>query len=274
MLEDSDLYVSRTLANLASILLLSPGRFQVFSLILKSLICFLVKARSQFPLSLRKSHLLHVRAVGLASAHCNCASLTLARNRQDFSSQPLHNDEWHHEILLVHGAGHVELFRADVQSSSCSLNNQLNRFVKSKTCRYTLRVCNGMLKCPKDSPCLRRYRTGGCEHFARSRHQLVRTLPMQNCSTEQLHSREAATGWTYENCCCHRHALNPLMEQTFRSHPSHCWRLITCLPDNSGSLHAYFERKRDRAQECQFVEVEVVSVALKQSKSVADNMME
>ena len=43
---------------------------------------------------------------------------------------------------------------------------------------------------------------------------------MQHCSTEKVHSREAATGWrTSENSCRHRHASNPLWEQTLlRSH--------------------------------------------------------
>ena len=38
---------------------------------------------------------------------------------------------------------------------------------------------------------------------------------MQNCSTENLHSREAVSAcWTCENLCRHRHASYPLLEQT------------------------------------------------------------
>ena len=56
---------------------------------------------------------------------------------------------------------------------------------------------------------------GDCEHFAWCRSQLVRTSPMQNHSTKHLHSREAATeGRTCENVCRHRHASDPVLEQT------------------------------------------------------------
>ena len=57
--------------------------------------------------------------------------------------------------------------------------------------------------------------------------QLVRRLPMQNCSTKHLHSREAAKGCrTCGNSCLHRFALTPLLEQTcIGPCPSHCsWR--------------------------------------------------
>ena len=50
-------------------------------------------------------------------------------------------------------------------------------------------------------------------------------VAMQNCSTERLHSREDASGSrTCENSYRHRHASNPLLEQTLlRSYPSvHC----------------------------------------------------
>ena len=54
-----------------------------------------------------------------------------------------------------------------------------------------------------------------CEHFCTGRSQLVRTLPMQNCSIEKVHSLEAATGCgTCENSCRHRRASNPQLEQT------------------------------------------------------------
>ena len=52
---------------------------------------------------------------------------------------------------------------------------------------------------------------------------------MQNRLMKHLHSREAATGGrTYEN-----HALNPLLEQTFRSYASHCWAHNLCFGVNT-----------------------------------------
>ena len=69
---------------------------------------------------------------------------------------------------------------------------------------------------------------GDSEHFARGRSRLVRKLPMQNCSTENVHSREAATGCrTSENVCRHRRASNPRLEQTLpRSYPSDCLQCV------------------------------------------------
>ena len=79
---------------------------------------------------------------------------------------------------------------------------------------------------------------------------------MQHCSTEEVHSREAATGCrTSENSCRRRHASNPLWEQTLlRSHgiDTDIGRdvgLITCvfvlcdviLPDTNVSYFAYVE---------------------------------
>ena len=65
---------------------------------------------------------------------------------------------------------------------------------------------------------------GDCKHFARGRLQLVRTSPMQNCSTKHLHSRESATKCrTCQNSCRHHHASKPLSEQTLlRLYSSHC----------------------------------------------------
>ena len=55
---------------------------------------------------------------------------------------------------------------------------------------------------------------GDCERFARGRPRRMTTLPMQNCATENVHSREADPGCpTCENLRRHRHASNPLLEQ-------------------------------------------------------------
>ena len=53
--------------------------------------------------------------------------------------------------------------------------------------------------------------------------------------------------------------------------------LVRCnaiLPDNSGKLMRRYERKRDKSQKCQFVEVDVVTIALGQSKSASDDLRE
>ena len=75
---------------------------------------------------------------------------------------------------------------------------------------------------------------GDCEHLARGRSQhLMRTSPMQNCSTEHAHSREAATGCrTRENSCRHRDKSHQLLVQTLhRSYDGvgRDVRLTTCV---------------------------------------------
>ena len=50
-------------------------------------------------------------------------------------------------------------------------------------------------------------------------------------------------------------------------------RCNVLLPDNSVSYGADM-KVRERSQESQFVEVEVVTAALKQSKSASDDLME
>ena len=50
-------------------------------------------------------------------------------------------------------------FALIIQSFSCSLCDQLNSFLKSKNCKWTLRVCTGILLLPKTYPNQTRYQT-------------------------------------------------------------------------------------------------------------------
>ena len=107
----------------------------MFSLIFKSLICYLTESRKQFPLSLGKSRVcfvfeLHLHVV-IACFVTSCQSVDKVLPCSRFTL-----DEWQQEFLLV------------VQSFSCSLCDQLNRLM-SKNCRYTLRICDGIQYLPR-----------------------------------------------------------------------------------------------------------------------------
>ena len=155
-------------------------------------------------------------------------------------------------------------FALIIQSFFCSLWNQMNRFLRSKNCTYTMRMCNWRLWLPRIHSGLMWY----WKHVALCRTQPVRTLPMQKCSTEDMHSREAATGC--RNClnsCRHRHTSNPLSEQT----------LPLALVETFGvTLYCQtIAQVNAQTQRCQFVVVgSVVPAVLRWGKSASDDLME
>ena len=119
VLEDSVLYASRTLAHLAFILLMSLP-LPKFLADLQELDLLPEKISITVPSVFEEiAHLLHVRAVELASAHCNCSRFILTRGSNKFSL--LTEDSTSNRSALI------------VQSFSCSLCNQFNRFLRSQT---------------------------------------------------------------------------------------------------------------------------------------------
>ena len=79
-------------------------------------------------------------------------------------------------------------FALNIHSFSCSLCNQLNSFLRPTSCKYTLTVCCGILSSPRvhSGPIWYRLET---VNILRGRSQLVRTLPLQNCSTGSICTR-------------------------------------------------------------------------------------
>ena len=143
------------------------------------------------------------------------------------------------KFSLLMEKGTSSNFPLIVQSFSCSLCNQLNRFLRSKNRRNTLKVRTKIKQLPRIHSSVLAS-VGDCEHFARGRSQLVRTLPMQNCSTKNMWTRGILQRYAgHMKMCRHRHELNPPLEQAFRSNPSQCWPhnlflSIVMLPDIAG----------------------------------------
>ena len=147
MLVDSILYVSRKLVRRVSIILMSlpwPGfltDFQVPDLL-----------REKFAITVpfvfgEIAHLLHVRVAKLASARCNSVlryflpSIDKVLFRSHFI---LLSGSKKFSLLVEHSTS--SRFALIIQSFSCSLCNQLNRFLRSKTATtlwvYVAGYCN------------------------------------------------------------------------------------------------------------------------------------
>ena len=114
MLEDAVLYVSRTIAHLASILLMLLP-LPIFLADPQELVLLPGKIEGTDPCGFEKiAHLLLIRAVELEFAQLYWEPHSfLPKHRQASASQPLHTDEWQREVILVDDAEHVEPFRAD-----------------------------------------------------------------------------------------------------------------------------------------------------------------
>ena len=131
MLEDSVLNGSRTLDRLVSILLMSLSVTQKKRADIQEL--------DLLPFVFGKiAHLLDVLVAKLASA----LDKVLPRNRFILISGSKNFSLWMKQ-------SRTSLFALIIQSFSCSLCYHLNRFFTSKKCRYTLRVCYGILSLPR-----------------------------------------------------------------------------------------------------------------------------
>ena len=213
VLQDTFLKVSRKLARLVSM--------HLMYLQLPKLLAGLQDCENRDDSSLclleTIAHLLHVRPVELASAHHNCVHrYFLPRYWQNVPSQPLHtlmSDSNKFSLLMEHGTS--SRFALIVQSISCALCNQLNRFL-------ALRVGNKILYLPKNCSGLVWYRF----ETWNIPHEIALSLwKHYRCKMVMQHllSREAAQGCrANENFKLHRLLLNPLSEQTFQPHQTRC----------------------------------------------------
>ena len=166
--------------------------------------------------------------VELASARCNFygssfLAKVFARYSQGFASRP-HIAWWVAARNSLCWLSTSSPFALIVQSFSCSLCNQLNSFVRSKNCRYILKVCHWTLQLPRIHSGLTWYRL---ETWNIPREVALNLWERDQCRIVRRNictRREAATGSrTCENSCRDRHASSQLLEQTLlRSYPSHC----------------------------------------------------
>ena len=156
-------------------------------------------------------------------------------------------------------------FALIMQDYSCSLCDQLNCFVQGLQEHSEDSVIS------KDSILFDLVSVEDCEHFARSRLLLVRAWPKLNCSTKNVHLREAATGRTCGNLCRHHHVLHQHLEQTrLRLHTRLRWsqhvdvRCSVIRPNISHTFVRSWELSQcaneepTRRREGQVVAVEVV----------------
>ena len=96
----------------------------------------------------------------------------LPRQGQDLVSQPLHVNEWQLEILLADAIEHVEPFRSDHSELLVRVVQPIEPLLEVQELQI---------------------------HFEDMQQETVIASPMQKCSTENVHSRDAATGcWTCE----------------------------------------------------------------------------
>ena len=136
---------------------------------------------------------LHITIVRLAIS-CQSTDKILPRSRFILMSGSK-------KLSLLMKQGTSRSFVLIVQSFSRSFCNQLNSFLRFKNCSNTLRVCNGILQVPSIHPQSDSVSDGDLERSARGHHQRVRMLPTQSCSTNHVHSRDAATGSRTSSSC-------------------------------------------------------------------------
>ena len=99
-------------------------------------------------------------------------------------------------------------FALIVHSFSCPLCKKIEPLLAVQELQVTFECMRRDTVTARDSLRSDWISIGDCEHFPGAS-QLVRTLPT-GCRT-------------YENVCPHRHASNPLLEETFlSSYPAHC----------------------------------------------------
>ena len=130
MLEESVLYVSRTIGRLASIflMLLHP---QELDLLRKEIE---ITVPSVFE---KIVYLLLVRAVEFAHYSCTIHYF-LPTHGQDFASQPLHIDEQHREIFFVDETKHVEQFRAEHSELPVVVGSPVEQFLEVQELQVNL----------------------------------------------------------------------------------------------------------------------------------------
>ena len=138
MFEESVRYVNHVHVRLTSILLMSRPVTKNVSLIFKR------KSRFMFPLSLRKLSICYT--FELPNLHLHIVIVCFA-----ISCQSINNILPRGRFILLGGSKKFSFlmdqstsshFALITQSFSCSLCNQLNSFLGSKSCRYTLRKCD------------------------------------------------------------------------------------------------------------------------------------
>ena len=118
-------------------------RYQNFSLIFKSVTCFLGKPRVCFMFQLPN---LHLHAV-IVCFTVSCQSIDKVLPRSHFILM-----SGSKKLSLLMDQSTSSCFLLIIQSFSCSLCDQLNRFLGSKNCRYTSRTCDRYCICQGFAP--------------------------------------------------------------------------------------------------------------------------
>ena len=173
------LYVNHVLVRLSSILLLSLplpkflADFQELDLLPE-------RSRDNSSLCLWKNRASHVRVAELASARCNCVihcfspSIDKVFPRSRFISMSCSRNS-----PCCGSRERRAVSRWSYRASRARCATNWKSFLRSKNCKYTLRIRNRILSLPRIHSSLIGYRSETVNNVAQGRSKLVRTSPMQ-----------------------------------------------------------------------------------------------